>query len=434
VPFDASFCPFKTSYPPDHYFFYYSGNESFPPYSDHATPAARGHRGHRKGISGAAIFEPLRESVKRNKVRVKTQLKLTGLCVDDQGEVIGVNALEVGDKPFWHLVHKALFKLQHIMRYTALYIPVVFQMIAALSERVERKQGRAIKIRATQGVVLSTGGFFANQTMVKEHAPKYLGGSPLGTMTDDGCGITMAMGLGAKTGLMNSVSAWRFVNPPQGLARGVMVGPSGERVCNEMYYGAQVGEQIMANHNGKAWVIIDAQTRRQAFKDLSLKKGLWFHVLLGYFYLLLESKKANSIVELGRKIGADVENLNKTVAAYNALAASDDADPMGKPKEFVNAIENGPFYAIDISYDSSFVACPSLSLGGLVVEESSGLVKREDGSVIKGLYAAGRTAVGIPSRGYVSGLSIADCVFSGRRASRHAAQLKQELKVATSTT
>lgn len=32
------------------------------------------------------------------------------------------------------------------------------------------------------------------------------------------------------------------------------------------------------------------------------------------------------------------------------------------------------------------------------------------------LYAAGRAAVGICSNSYVSGLSLADCVFSGRRA------------------
>jgi len=41
--------------------------------------------------------------------------------------------------------------------------------------------------------------------------------------------------------------------------------------------------------------------------------------------------------------------------------------------------------------------------------------------VVPGLYAAGRTAVGICSNSYVSGLSLADCVFSGRRAGRHIA-------------
>jgi 3-oxo-5alpha-steroid 4-dehydrogenase len=56
-----------------------------------------------------------------------------------------------------------------------------------------------------------------------------------------------------------------------------------------------------------------------------------------------------------------------------------------------------------------------------VVDESSGQVLSTDGSPVPGLYAAGRTAVGICSNSYVSGLSIADCVFSGRRAGKHAA-------------
>ena len=44
-----------------------------------------------------------------------------------------------------------------------------------------------------------------------------------------------------------------------------------------------------------------------------------------------------------------------------------------------------------------------------------------DGGTIAGLYAAGRSAVGICSNSYVSGLSIADCIFSGRRAGGDAA-------------
>ena len=64
---------------------------------------------------------------------------------------------------------------------------------------------------------------------------------------------------------------------------------------------------------------------------------------------------------------------------------------------------------------------PMLTLGGLKVEEATGLVRREDGSVIPGLYAAGRTAVGICSNVYVSGLAYADCIFSGRRVGRSVA-------------
>ena len=41
---------------------------------------------------------------------------------------------------------------------------------------------------------------------------------------------------------------------------------------------------------------------------------------------------------------------------------------------------------------------------------------QQDGKDIKGLYAGGRTAIGICCNIYVSGLSIADGIFSGRRA------------------
>jgi 3-oxo-5alpha-steroid 4-dehydrogenase len=257
--------------------------------------------------------------------------------------------------------------------------------------------------------------------MIKEHAPRYLGGSPLGTLADDGSGIQMAMQLGAKTELMDSVSAWRFFNPPFSLVKGILVGPSGTRICNEMLYGAQIGERMMRNHDGEGWVIVDDATYKAAFDDLNLQKGLWFHVLLGWFYLFLGCKKAESIRAMAIKLGMPTETLHNTIADYNRIANSDEKDPMGKPKDYVKALGDGPYHAINVSYNYFFVSCPSLTLGGLKVNESSGQVLNQEGYEIKGLYAAGRTAVGIPSRGYVSGLSIADCIFSGRRAAKHAA-------------
>jgi 3-oxo-5alpha-steroid 4-dehydrogenase len=65
-----------------------------------------------------------------------------------------------------------------------------------------------------------------------------------------------------------------------------------------------------------------------------------------------------------------------------------------------------------------------LTLGGLVVDEGTGQVRRPDETPVPGLFAAGRTAVGICSNSYVSGLSLADCVFSGRRAGASAASAK----------
>jgi 3-oxo-5alpha-steroid 4-dehydrogenase len=59
------------------------------------------------------------------------------------------------------------------------------------------------------------------------------------------------------------------------------------------------------------------------------------------------------------------------------------------------------------------------------VDERSGAVLDQHGQAIGGLYAAGRSALGIPSHLYISGLSLADCVFSGRRAGAAVARSQQ---------
>ena len=78
-----------------------------------------------------------------------------------------------------------------------------------------------------------------------------------------------------------------------------------------------------------------------------------------------------------------------------------------------------------MSFGNKLFICPTITLGGLLVDELTGLVKREDGSTIPNLYAAGRTAIGVASHSYVSGLSLADCVFSGRRAGAHISTINQ---------
>jgi 3-oxo-5alpha-steroid 4-dehydrogenase len=98
------------------------------------------------------------------------------------------------------------------------------------------------------------------------------------------------------------------------------------------------------------------------------------------------------------------------------------ADALGKKSEHLATIEQGPFYAIPLDTESLFYPSPCLTLGGLRTDGMTGRVLGEDGGVIEGLYAAGRTAVGVASNGYVSGLSVADGIFSGRAGGRHAAE------------
>ena len=74
----------------------------------------------------------------------------------------------------------------------------------------------------------------------------------------------------------------------------------------------------------------------------------------------------------------------------------------------------------------------SMTLGGLRVDEATGLVERPDGSTIAGLCAVGRAAVGLCSNGYFSGMSLADRVYSDCRAGANLATTVGETAMDTS--
>ena len=94
------------------------------------------------------------------------------------------------------------------------------------------------------------------------------------------------------------------------------------------------------------------------------------------------------------------------------------ADPYEKTQDDISEINPAKIIAIEISLSAKLFPCPTLTLGGLKVDEATGCVLNDKGGAIDGLYAAGRKAIGVASWNYVSGLSIADCVYSGRRAAQ----------------
>ncbi|MBM4231086.1 MAG: FAD-binding protein, partial [Gammaproteobacteria bacterium] len=125
---------------------------------------------------------------------------------------------------------------------------------------------------------------------------------------------------------------------------------------------------------------------------------------------------------LAEKLGIDAAGLERTVERYQQAAQGVAVDEFGKPACDCASLLQPPFIAIDVGLAARLFPCPTLTLGGLVVDEDTGEVRNSAGRGIAGLYAAGRTAVGVSSGLYVSGLSIADGIFSGRRAGLHAAR------------
>lgn len=417
VPFEASLCPYKTSYPTDDYYLYYSGNESFAPYRDSADPAPRGHRAKGTGLPGAAFYEPLRKSAIAKGVTPLYQSEVNRLVVDDKEQVVGVElfGLEGG---FWTVMHRWLAFWSSKIK---MYMPGMAKRLNRRCQKIHRKHAVRRTIEAKKGVVLSTGGFIYNREMVQEHAPNYRPGMPLGTPGCDGSGILLGRSVGGAVDRMGRVSAWRFINPPEAWVHGMIVNRKGERYVNERLYGAAVGEKMVEENEGKAILIIDQHLKDLSRKQVSGKKVQWFQKAPTILNLHMNCKKGDTLDELAKVARLDADGLKATLERYNAFAKGESEDWLGKSGEYARPMESGPYYAINCSINSKRFPCPTLTLGGLVIDERSGLVKREDGSLVDGLFAAGRTAVGIASNRYVSGLSLADCVYSGRRAGRHAA-------------
>lgn len=416
VPFDATPCPYKTSYPNNEFYLYYSGSEVSGGFRDVTAPVPRGHRVHGRGTSGKVLFAALDDAVRRAGVRVMPQTRVRRLLTDDDGRVTGVEAGTVRGAAA-RRTHRRLAKLA---AKPGLYVPGLRKQLQRQVDHIERTRTEPVTITARDGVVIAAGGFVANRAMMREHAPRYRGGLALGTAGDDGSGITMGQDIGGDVAHLDSVSAWRFITPPSAFLGGLIVDSAGARVIDESRYGAAIGEALITRHNGAGWLLVDDDVIADARRSVTSEAQLF--QLVQVWYLLARGRvRDRTLAGVATRAGIDPAGLAATVAAHNAAAEAGEPDPMGKPAEFVRPLR-APFSLIDVSVRPSLgYPCPMLTLGGLVVAEDTGAVRRPDGDAIPGLYAAGRSAVGICSRSYVSGLSLADCVFSGRRAGKHCA-------------
>ncbi|GAA3165377.1 hypothetical protein GCM10020255_050610 [Rhodococcus baikonurensis] len=195
VPFEASLCPYKTSYPSNKHYLYFSGSESAGGFRDIAKPAPRGHRAKGRGTSGKMLYGPLAKSAEAKGVQLLGQTRADRLIIED-GRVIGVEALTLRDAPAG--VRRRHATLGSLSSKPGVYAPQLRTILDALIAKIEKKYAKRIRIQARGGVILSAGGFVSNREMMRTHAPAYKGGIPLGTSGDDGKGINLGIEAGER--------------------------------------------------------------------------------------------------------------------------------------------------------------------------------------------------------------------------------------------
>jgi 3-oxo-5alpha-steroid 4-dehydrogenase len=276
-----------------------------------------------------------------------------------------------------------------------LYLPPLGRLLHRLAAVEEHRFGRELTVHARRGVVIAAGGFIANRAMVRQHAPAHRGGLALGTPGDDGSGIRLGTAAGGRTDRLGKISVWRFVTPPSALQRGVLVDADGQPFGDATRYGAAIGDEIV-QRGGEAWLLIDADTLTVAKAQVGTQTARF------------QRFQARYLLSTGLVTAPTLD-----AVAAKAGIRTPRVEPFGRPPySLVNvSVRLGSFWR-GFGYP-----CPMLTLGGLVVDEQTGAVQG-----VRGLYAAGRSAVGVCSESYVSGLALADCVFSGRRAGHHVAK------------
>jgi len=381
VPWGSTVWPYKATFPPDGYHLHFTGNERVAPYSAAARSAPRGHRAIGEGFTGRVIMERMLAGTDALGVEIRRDARVTAL-ITEGSRVVGARYLAGGDSA-------------------------------------------PRPLRARHGVLLATGGYQFDRELVAEHGPGWLAGKPQG-LEGDGDGLRLGLGAGGAASHLDHFEGWVSPYPPTSMMRGILVGPDGDRLCSEELYAATMAKAIVNRGGGRSWLVADQAVFERARSEATEMAGVKTY---------LEDKfgpsghtTAPTPDALAKAIGIDADGLASTIAEYNLAAGSGSGDRFSKSPDLLQALGQPPYYAWEV-----FIAGRHfMSTGGLVVDEDTGEVRRLDGSAVGGLYAAGRAAIGICTTGYNSGLSLADCVFSGRRAATHV-KARADLAVSAET-
>ncbi len=291
--------------------------------------------------------------------------------------------------------------------------------------RGRRADGAPLEVRAG-AVILACGGFQGNDEMMARYVDRasYVRPIARGGYYDRGEGIKMSLDVGAAAGGNYNLFHAEPIDPRSGLPEpalfvfpyGLLVNDQGKRFVDEApgtvdaTYEA-ITRRILEQHDGFAYVILDQKIEDVPNYGVAIRTDQ-------------PAVTAGSLGELANQLGLPPKAFSTTVEEFNAACPAPDSfvplaldglstTSLDPPKSnWARRIDTPPFRAYPVACANVF------SFGGVLVT-SSGEVVGDDGTVIRGLYAAGEV-VGFYHGAYVGSTSVLKGAVFGRLAGRHA--------------
>ena len=282
---------------------------------------------------------------------------------------------------------------------------------------VDTRNGQVYELTSIKGVIIATGGYGANQEMVKKF--NNVEGLPTSNApTSTGDGIEMAVKIGAATEGTEYIQIHPHGNPMTGglqshfagvIKNSIYVNKEGKRFTEESGRRDTISEDTIKQTGQVMYSIFDSKGGFYAgVLELKNKEDL---INKKYLY------EADTLEELAKKAGLDAKGLTATVSHYNKLVESG-KDTDFEKDELEQKIETGPFYCVPLS--------PTIhhTMGGIKINTDAQVINNS-GKIIKNLYAAGEVTGGIHGTNRIGGNALTDCVVFGRIAGKRVMGIKE---------
>ncbi|USJ19640.1 flavocytochrome c [Lactococcus formosensis] len=295
-------------------------------------------------------------------------------------------------------------------------IPVfVNSDVTKINEKDGKVSGVEVKIEGetkqvdSKAVVVTTGGFGANQNMIAKYRPDLKDYVTTNAAGSTGDGIEMISALGGALVDMDKIQIHPTVFQKTGYLvsesiRGegaILVNKEGKRFFNEMDTRDKVSAAELKQDGKYAYAIFGEGTKDKVKAvDQYISKDMVV--------------EADNVEELAKKLDIKPEELNATVTKWNKAVADKKDSEFGRTTGMTNDI-SGKVYAIKVA--------PGIhhTMAGVKINTQTQVLK-EDGQPIKGLYAAGEVTGGLHGGNRIGGNAVADIIIFGRQAGQESAK------------